>query len=351
MDRIEKETRKKARKARIKEQSAKNSINKPNSSNKIIFLKTFLIAFCLILVIAIPVITLATGIGNINPFGSDNIVLADELDIETLIPSDSPFYDAFTESERVNVLMLGVNTGLTDTIMLVSFDIKSKHVDIISIPRDTYYHRDGFNSEAENKINASYKRNPVNTARAVSEVLLGMPINYYVVVEYDDIVKIVDTMGGVPMNIEFNMKYKDPYDTPPLNINIPAGQQILDGKTSVEFLRYRKGYAEGDLGRVKAQQQFMKNAFKQCLSFDILKIMKVGFQEVDSDITWSVALGLATKAVGMSGDEITTYTMPGYADPDPPYYVFPQTKKIEEMVTEIYSIKPDTTTDGAVVSD
>ena len=124
-------------------------------------------------------------------------------------------------------------------------------MDLISIPRDTYFHRDGYNSEGENKINAAYRKDPVNTARAVSEVLLGMPINYYAVIDYKGVANIVDSMGGVPMDIEFNMKYTDPYDTPPLVINIPKGHQVLDGKHAVQFLRFRHGYVEGDIGRVE----------------------------------------------------------------------------------------------------
>ena len=97
----------------------------------------------------------------------------------------------------------------------------------------------------------------------MSDLLLGMPIHYYAMVDYDGVSTIVDSMGGIPMDIPFRMRYNDPYDKPPLHIDIPEGQQILDGEHAVQFLRYRHGYPEGDIGRVKAQQAFMKAAFKQ----------------------------------------------------------------------------------------
>jgi LCP family protein required for cell wall assembly len=230
--------------------------------------------------------------------------------------------------------------GLTDTIMLVSFDTKNKHVDLIWIPRDTYYYRGpGYVDGAHHKINAIYRKNPVNTATAVSNILMNIPINYYVLLDYEGVANIVDSMSGVPMDIPFDMVYSDPLDKPPLHINLKKGEQILMGEEAVHFLRYRKGYPDADLGRIKAQQQFMKNAFKQCLSFDLPKIADTAFDNITSDITLKTLLFLAGKAIGMTADDITTYMMPGWADPNPPYFIHPRTKEIADMLTEIYFVE------------
>lgn len=312
------------------------------------FLRTFLVAFIVFVLLCTPGLAIFGKVADQNLLGggAENPALRENL--PAIVDEDSPFFEAFKDKNRVNLLLLGVNDNLTDTIMLASFDTDAKHVDLISIPRDTYYHREGYNSEAENKINAAYKDNPVNTAKAVSEVLLGMPINYYAIIDYKGVENIVDSMGGVPMNIEFNMKYTDPYDDPPLVINIPKGQQVLDGKHAVQFLRYRKGYLEGDIGRVKAHQEFMKSAFKQCLSFKLPKVAKTVFNNVESDITIGETLSLATAAAGISGDDIETYLLPSTPLPDPPYYVIPDSQGIAEMINQIYSIEPDKTSEGAV---
>jgi len=306
------------------------------------FLRTFLMSFFIFVIICTPGFAIFGKVADINPWGADgdNVVLEDELG--TIVDEDSPFFEAFRDKKRVNVLLLGVNDNLTDTIMLASFDTDAKHVDLISIPRDTYYHRSGYNGEGENKINAAYRGNPVNTARAVSEILLGMPINYYAVIDYEGVKNIVDAMGGVPMNIEFNMRYTDPYDDPPLVINIPKGQQVLDGEHAVQFLRYRKGYKEGDIGRIKAHQEFMKSAFKQCLGFQLPKIAKTVFNNVESDLTLGAMTSLATKAVGIKADDIETYLLPSTPLPDPPFYVIPDAKGTAEMINQIYSIEPET---------
>lgn len=318
------------------------------------FLKTFLVSFIIFVILCTPGLAIFGEVADITPFspGDNEVVLEEQLQV--LVDENSPFFEAFQDKKRVNILLLGVNQNLTDTIMVASFDMKAKHVDLISIPRDTYYHRDGYNGEGENKLNAAYRKNPLNSARAVSEILLGMPLNYYAVIDYDGVETIVEAMGGVPMNIQFHMRYRDPKDTPPLVIDIPKGETVLDGKHAVQFLRFRKGspgypgYEEGDIGRVKAQQEFMKSAFRQCLSLNLPKIAKTVFDNVESDITLGTVTSLATKAVGITGDDIKTYLLPSTPLPDPPYYVIPDAEGTAAMINEIYSIEPKTATEGAV---
>ncbi|MDR2295784.1 MAG: LCP family protein [Clostridiales Family XIII bacterium] len=268
------------------------------------------------------------------------LVILEEDFTDYFIPSNSPFYEAFKDKKRVNCMLLGVNGGLTDTIMLVSFDVDARHTDIISIPRDTYYHRNGYNTDAENKINAAYRRDPLNSARAVSEILLGMPINYYAVIEYDGVEKIVDAIGGVPVDIPPGFDYEDIRDTPPLIIHLKPGLQTLNGEDAVKFLRYRKGYANADIGRIGAQQDFMRAAFKQALQADLLKLAAIVRENVTSDMPMSKMLYLARKAMGASEESISTYMLPYKADAK---YIYPDTKKIEEMIREIYSVQPERT--------
>lgn len=317
--------------------------NRGNGSG---FVVTFLLLFILFTALMVGGRTMLNSFADINPF----VEVEGAVALETLIDEDSPFFETYQNSNKVNVLLLGINGGMTDTIMLVSFDMDLKKVDVISVPRDTYYHRPGYDSGAEMKINAAYRGEAINTARAVSDVLLGMPINYYAVIDYDGVENIVDSMGGVPMNIPFHMEYNDPYDTPPLVIDIPEGQQTLDGEHAVEFLRFRYGYIEGDIGRVKAQQEFVKSAFKQCIGFELPKVAKTVFKNVESDITLGTAVKIATKAIGISGGSITTYMIPNTLEPNPPYYVYPNARGISDMIEEIYAV-PVETTEGAVKAE
>lgn len=310
------------------------------------FFLTFLVLFTLIF---IPVVK---GVSNINLFQqsdeSNGESLEEQMDIGVLVSSDSQFFQAFTNSNRVNVIVVGVNDGLTDTIMLASWDMDTNNVDVISVPRDTYYERKGYNSAAQKKINAAYGANGIiSTANAVSDVLEGIPINYYAVVDYEAVENIVDGIGGIPITIEKAMVYSDPTDDPPLYINIPAGEQVLDGEHAVQYLRYRKGYRDGDIGRVRAQQEFVKIAFKQALDHGVVDSAKLVFKNVESDLTVGAATKFALKAVGLTSDSIKTYTLPGEGRyiGDVSYFLQDEAAT-DEMLMEIYSSGTDDETDG-----
>ena len=306
------------------------------------FIKTFVIGFLLFTLILTPTNYALDKIGGVRIFsGTENLMK----DMPYLVDENSPFFEAFKDKNRVNVLLIGVNGGMTDTLMLGSYDLDSQHVDIISIPRDTYYPREGINNPASKKINAIYNSGKaVGTAMAVSDVLMGMPINYYAVVKYDGVRKIINSMGGVPMNITFHMRYNDPYDKPPLKIDITEGYQILDGNKAVEFLRFRKGsggypgYPEGDIGRVKAQQEFVKCAFRQAIGFSLPKVTTTVLNNVDSDISLGMATKIATKAGGLKGEDLNTYMVPGKSGTkNDASYWFPDEAGIKEMLTQIYN--------------
>ena len=215
------------------------------------FVKVFLICLVLFTLILIPVIKF---VSNIQIFDNSDISGGIEDEIDVLVDPNSPFFDAFADAKRVNLLALGINDGLSDVLMLVSWDMDENKVDLISVPRDTYYEREGYNSPGQKKINAAYasKEGLISTANAVSDVLMGIPINYYAIIDYDAVEAIVDGVGGVTVDVPKAMKYDDPYDDPPLHISIPAGVQTLDGEHAVQYLRFRKGYSNGDIGRIRS---------------------------------------------------------------------------------------------------
>ncbi|MEG1584230.1 MAG: LCP family protein, partial [Anaerovorax sp.] len=279
------------------------------------FFKTFVIAFIVAVLGLIPVNWGLEQMGQTRIFtGEANLMR----DMGTLVNKDSEFFQQFQDSKRVNILVTGINGNMTDTIMLGSYDMKNQRVDVISIPRDTYYPRTGYNNAAQKKINAIYSSEGiVPFAEAISDVLFGMPINYYVIVEYDDVGKIVDAIGGVPVTIPFDMDYYDPYDKPPLKIHFKEGPTVLNGTDAIKYLRYRKddkygyGYAQGDIGRVAAQQAFIKSAFKEALGFSLPKVAKTTMETVESDLDLKMAIKIATHAAGLQATDMKTWTVEG----------------------------------------
>ncbi len=245
--------------------------------------------------------------------GEANTKLSRDMEPIAVDPS-SPFYDVFQSKDRVNVLLLGVNEGMTDVIMVCSYDMENQYVNLISIPRDTFYYRPGWDADyAGNKINSIFhSEGTAKLAEAVSDTLYGMPLHYYVIVEYDDIRKVMDVIGGVEVDVPFTMAYDDPTANPPLHIYIPAGTQIIDSSNVEQYLRYRKGYGNGDIGRIQVHQEFVKKVIRKCLQAGyILDVAKVALENVESDITYSMAISVGRKALGLSGEHINSYVLPG----------------------------------------
>jgi LCP family protein required for cell wall assembly len=317
------------------------------------FLKTFALGFLILTVLLVPIEWGLTYAGNIRIFGGTESLMEDMPELADAEDAD-PVVEAFHKANRVNILMLGVNDGMTDTIMLGSYDLDVGRVDIISVPRDTYYARKDAHSAAERKINSIYSvKKAVGTAEAVSDVLQGMPINYYVVVDYDAVRKVVNSMGGVPMDITFHMYYEDPYDKPPLLIDIPKGKQVLNGDKAVEFLRFRKGYPDQDIGRIKAQQEFVKSAVRQALGFSLPKVVTTTLENVDSDLPLGMAAKLAGKAAGLNSGDVRPVTIPGKSGTrDGLSFWLPDEEGIKEMLMQIYGVESEeggteAETDGA----
>lgn len=233
----------------------------------------------------------------------------------------TPLEKAMHESNRINVLVVGLEGTRSDTIMLASFDRKTKEASVISIPRDTYYYRDGYAKYSDvQKINAVYgmEEEGIKALIKAVEELTGLPIHNYATIEYDGVRAAVDAIGGVEVNVPFHMRYTDPYDKPPLDINIPAGKQIIKGDRAMEFLRFRKtnypgysGYANGDLGRVEVQQEFIKSAVKKALSLRLPSVISAVYPHVETNLTLTDVLGLGKDAIGFSIENLETMTLPG----------------------------------------
>ncbi len=307
------------------------------------FIRSFAVFFIIFTVIFTAVPLGLRGLGNAHVFsGEDDPVIEKEFEFHSIVNQSSPYYDMFSEGQKVNILCAGVNGGLTDTILLAIFDIDRGCVDMISIPRDTYYYREGYSSAAEKKINAAYRKDINNTAKAVSDLLFGMPIHYYAVIEFKGVENIVESIGGVPMEIPFHMRYTDKSDKPPLYIDIPKGPKLLDGETTVKFLRFRQGdkgypdYPQGDLDRQRAQQQFLKSAFEQSIGKNLTQIVKTIQKNVKSNLDLTMALKLVKKAPNMRGDDFSTHILPGVSETKSPWYYHQNVEETDALIKEIY---------------
>lgn len=220
--------------------------------------------------------------------------------------------------KRVNVLVIGVAKNLSDTIMMASYDMEKDKVDIFSIPRDTYYPRKGFNHAAQKKINAVYGSNGAEGLVKAVEDITKMDINYYVQFDYEAVKAIVDGLGGLKVEVPNDMNYDDPADD--LHIHFKKGQIVKNGEDIVKLLRWRKnnkggGYKEGDLGRIKMQQQIVKLGMEKVINGNVvanfIKLQSPIIKYVKTSMTPKEMMYFANKAKNINSENIFFHTVPG----------------------------------------
>jgi polyisoprenyl-teichoic acid--peptidoglycan teichoic acid transferase len=191
--------------------------------------------------------------------------------------------------QKVNILILGVDerdddVGRSDTTLLLTVDPKEKQASLLSIPRDSRVKIPGHGYD---KINAAYAYGGHRLSEQTVADLVGVPVDYYLLINFAAFDKIVDSIGGVDINVEKRMHYEDPYDN--LVIDLKPGMQHLDGKTAIQYVRYRD--EEGDIGRVGRQQKFMKAILDQVTSPMVIPRIPAIIAEVASAVKTDLTIG------------------------------------------------------------
>lgn len=186
-------------------------------------------------------------------------------------------------TEPINILLIGVGGEshpggtLADSIMVASIDTKTKNVSLLSLPRDLYVDIPG---HGKDKINAAHsfgennKKNQGGGPAVLKEVVattLGVPVHYFVRIDFDGFKKIIDTVGGVTVDVkkaindplypDAQMRGYDPF-------SISAGSHNLDGKTALKYVRSRE--TTSDFDRARRQQQVISALKDKILSAQVL---------------------------------------------------------------------------------
>jgi LCP family protein required for cell wall assembly len=171
--------------------------------------------------------------------------------------------------KALNVLLVGSDSreGLDDPLDVERFgDVGGKRADTIILaqlvpgqqrgvllhfPRDLYVTVHGGGRQFQSKINAAYGYGPQSVIDTVG-ALTQMPINHYMEIDIRGFRRIVDAIGGIDVTNETAL-----YDSK-LNFTLPAGTSHLDGNNALSFVRARHATPDGDFGRIRRQQQFIR---------------------------------------------------------------------------------------------
>ena len=176
----------------------------------------------------------------------------------------------------------------TDTIFYVH--ILGDDIRMMSIPRDVYL------PEWQTRINSMYLYQGAEGLTASAAKEIGIPTDNYVIISMEIFEKVVDALGGVEINVPYDMKYTDVAGG--LFIDIDAGLQILDAEQIGGFIRFRDNELSdwGRIDRVKSLALAMLQRLKQQnVRANIPAIIQTVFQDVETNIPITTVLDLATK--------------------------------------------------------
>ena len=236
-----------------------------------------------------------------------------------------------------NILVLGTDNRpeleawRTDSIMVVVIDPKIGQVGIVSIPRDLYVEVPGYDKGKERLNAVAYigekldypGGGPALVSRVVEEQL-GIPTLHYVIIHQDGLIKLVDALGGVTVNLDCPLYEATPDDKSPTGIKtftLPAGPVQLDGPTAKKFATYR--YVQTDFGRTQRQQQLIWAIRNRVLEANLLPKIPVLWSALSDTFTTDLDLPVVLKLARLAsrlqardvhgmqlGDTIEEYTTP-----------------------------------------
>lgn len=223
--------------------------------------------------------------------------------------------------DNVSILFIGIdesekrsqgNNTRSDALLLATLNEKSKSVKLLSIPRDTYVYIDDVGYST--KINHAHSYGgPTSTIKTV-ENLLDIPVDYYVRVDFEAFMQIIDALGGIEVDVPYTFSEQDSKDRAGA-ITLEQGLQTLNGEEALAFARTRK--KDNDIERGKRQQEIIKAMVKKAASGTALPkygqiIDAIGenmktdmtFEEMTALIDYGVSGQLTIETINLEGDDV-----------------------------------------------
>ena len=248
-------------------------------------------------------------------------------------------------NDKATVMIMGVDeraddVGRSDTLMIATLDQDKNQAALLSVPRDT---RVKIKGHGFDKINAAYAYGGRKLTQETIESLLNTHIDHYIKINVHGFTKIIDALGGIDIDVEKRMYYEDPWDDDGgLYIDLQPGMQHMDGKTAITYVRYRD--EEGDIGRIKRQQNFMKAVMDKLVSPTIIPklpaIVSAVSDSVETDMSVSEILSFLGTLQDAKDNGLKSEMLPG----KPVYiegisYWVPDISKTRQILANTLGIK------------
>ncbi|CAM3783599.1 LCP family protein [Alicyclobacillus pomorum] len=267
----------------------------------------------------------AAGIGyyEVRPqqhFKHNNIpVLATPTNGSSAVPHDGEF----------NVLLLGIDArakdqaSRTDSIMIVHVNLNKRDYEAISIPRDTMVYLPGYgntkitHANYMGELKGGLSQGTKDAIQAISN-LTGLQINYYAETDYWGLQDIVDTLGGITVDVPFDVKLTHPWYPEDNGKVIKKGEQFLDGKMVTELVHERYSLPNGEFDRQRLQEVVLmgiaKEVFKPANIPHIPQVIhEMSKYLVTTNLSQEDMLSLGLGVKGFQPDQVHYYQVPGHA--------------------------------------
>lgn len=255
--------------------------------------------------------------------------------------------------EKLNILIMGESTGMSDTIMLTSYNPKTQEASMLSIPRDTFIGDSKSRATTNDKINAIYNggKKPEQTIEAVNK-LTGLEFENYILIDTEGLRKLVDTIGGLEFEVPMDMKYDD--YSQDLHIDLKEGWQKLNGDQVEQLVRFRHNangstysydYGIEDFGRMRTQRAVMVAIAKQTIKFknitEIGQIIDIAKTYVKTNMDLNIIKDYVPYIVEINTENIKTEQLPGQSQ----YingisFFLADEDEIETVVQDLFIEKP-----------
>ena len=232
--------------------------------------------------------------------------------------------------DSVNFLVVGRDKDAwnTDVMMIVNFNMREGSLSVLQIPRDTYIDTGDVHGRVNTMVktmrqDAYYNDSSLSSSELVhagmagaAEILektLCIQIDGYAIVNLEGFRNIINAIGGVYMDVPYDMEYDDPAQG--LSIHLSKGPQVLDGAKAEMFVRFRSGFVQGDIGRVDSQKIFLTALFKQLKSNVKLSVVPELANQLIKHVTTDVPIAdiiiYAKELLGVDMSKVSMMTLPG----------------------------------------
>jgi LCP family protein required for cell wall assembly len=287
--------------------------------------------------------------------GASATLIADVPATPTSVPTATPqsAFQVNIPNRYLNIVLLGSDkrpssgAWRTDSMIVVSVDSELNTVRLLSIPRDLWVYIPG---HGYNRINTAdlwgelaQKGTGPERVKQTIHYNLGIPIHYYVRVDFQGFMKIIDTAGGIDVDV----------DCPLSDIDLAAGIQHMNGAQALRYARSR--YSTNDFDRGRRQRKVLMALWEQGLSLDMIpklptmwRTMADSFQtDLPLDRVIDLAyVGVQLKPQRILSTSIGASQVEGWTTPAGAAVLLPRKDRIRTLLEDFYAVKDPSSLDA-----